>query len=99
MDSVPPASTALASPNRMSCAPCVIASKPEPHSRLTVTAGTPIGRPAFRPMWRGAGDRDAPGGGAVAAKGGAPPPPPPRTGPPHQLSPPPPTPPPQTGLG
>src|SRR2546430_4305370 len=92
MDSVPPASTALASPNRMSCAPCVIASKPEPHSRLTVTAGTPIGRPALRPMWRGRGTKHPPGGGAGGATGGGPPPPPPPQPAPAHAAPPPPPP-------
>ena len=32
--------------------PCMTASKPEPHSRFTVTAGVSIGRPARRPTWR-----------------------------------------------
>ncbi len=52
IDSVPPASTAWASPSMMSWAPWVMASNPEPHSRLTVTAGTSIGRPALSPTWR-----------------------------------------------
>src|SRR2546430_1880088 len=52
IDSVPPASTAWASPSMMSWAPWVIASNPEPHNRLTVTAGTSIGKPALSPTWR-----------------------------------------------
>jgi hypothetical protein len=31
------------------------ASKPDPQSRFTVTAGVSFGRPARRPMWRGRG--------------------------------------------
>ncbi len=52
IDSAPPASTAPASPSRISCAACAIASNPEPHSRLTVTAGTSMGSPALSPTWR-----------------------------------------------
>ena len=40
IDSVPPASTTPASPSRICWAPWMTASKPEPQSRFTVTAGS-----------------------------------------------------------
>ena len=50
MDSAPPQSTASVSPRRISCAPWVMASNPEPQrDRLTVTAGTSIGSPDSEP--------------------------------------------------
>ncbi len=52
MFSMPPASTVVASPRRIRCAPCTIDSNPEPQSRLTVSAGTSFGTPAFRPTCR-----------------------------------------------
>jgi hypothetical protein len=52
MFSIPPASTVVASFKRMRWAPCTIDSKPEPHNRFTVSAGTSLGTPAFKPTWR-----------------------------------------------
>ncbi len=52
MDSPPPASTTFDSSSRICCAACAMASKPEPHSRFTVSAGTSMGSPALRPTWR-----------------------------------------------
>ena len=52
MLSMPPVSTMSASPSWISCAPLTAAWMPEPHSRLTVSAGTSIGTPALRPTWR-----------------------------------------------
>src|SRR4051812_32233531 len=52
MDSVPPARTTRDSPSRTCCAAWMTASKPEPHKRLTVSAGVSIGSPARSPMWR-----------------------------------------------
>ena len=49
MDSVPPASTTRDSPSRICCAPWAIASKPEPQSRFTVTAGVSIGQAGLEP--------------------------------------------------
>ena len=46
MLSTPPAITSSASPALIARAALPIASMPEPHSRLTVTPGTPAGRPA-----------------------------------------------------
>jgi hypothetical protein len=52
MLSMPPVSTMSASPSWMICPPLIAAWIPEPHSRLTVSAGTSIGRPAFSPTCR-----------------------------------------------
>ena len=47
MLSMPPATAALAFPNRISCAADTIACAPEPQTRFTVMAGTVTGRPAL----------------------------------------------------
>ena len=52
MFSIPPANTIAASPSKILCAPCVIASIPDPHSRFTVTAGVSTFNPAFNPTCR-----------------------------------------------
>ena len=46
IDSTPPASTSSASPRRIWRAPWTTASRPDAHSRLTVTPGTSTGSPA-----------------------------------------------------
>ncbi len=46
IDSTPPASTTPASPVSIARAPCTTASRPEAHSRLTVTPVTVVGNPA-----------------------------------------------------
>ncbi|GMA89697.1 hypothetical protein GCM10025869_02260 [Homoserinibacter gongjuensis] len=46
IDSTPPASTRLASPVSIAREPWMTASTAEPHSRLTVTPGTLVGKPA-----------------------------------------------------
>ena len=46
IDSTPPATTTSASPVSTSGRPVIAASSEEPHSRLTVVAGTDTGRPA-----------------------------------------------------
>ena len=48
IDSTPPTSTTSASPVSMVREPMIAASREEPHSRLTVVAGTLTGRPASR---------------------------------------------------
>jgi hypothetical protein len=45
MLSTPPATTTSASPSRICREACRIASRPEAHSRFTVTAGTDCGSP------------------------------------------------------
>lgn len=52
MLSVPPASATDAWPSRISCAALTTAWKPEPQSRLTVSAGVAIGTPARSATWR-----------------------------------------------
>jgi len=52
MFSVPPASTASASPSRICSAAEITAWNPDPHNRLTVIAGASIGTPAFKPTCR-----------------------------------------------
>ena len=52
MLSMPPVSTTSASPRSISCAPLIAAWMPDPHNRLTVSAGTSIGRPALSPTCR-----------------------------------------------
>src|SRR5262245_33234765 len=47
MDSTPPATIASASPAEIRYAASTIASRPEPHRRLTVNAGTDAGTAAF----------------------------------------------------
>ena len=49
MLSMPPVSTTSASPSRIICAPLTAAWMPEPHSRLTVSAGTSIGHAGLEP--------------------------------------------------
>ena len=46
MDSMPPATTTRASPQRMACAPSITAFSPEPQTLFTVTAGTASVSPA-----------------------------------------------------
>ncbi len=43
---MPPATTTSASPARIACAASITALSPEPHTLLTVTAGTVAGMPA-----------------------------------------------------
>jgi hypothetical protein len=52
MLSVPPTRTTFASPSMSCWAPWMTASKPEPHRRLTVRAGTDCGSSQRRPTWR-----------------------------------------------
>jgi hypothetical protein len=52
MFSMPPASTVVASPSRIICAPLTTAWMPEPHKRFTVNAPFSLGTPAFKPTWR-----------------------------------------------
>ena len=52
MFSLPPHMTTFASPNLIDLAPCITVSKPEPHSRLIVNAGTPTGTPTLSPTCR-----------------------------------------------
>jgi hypothetical protein len=56
IDSTPPTSTIDASPISISRLACIAASSDEPHRRLTVAAGTDVGRPAssaaIRPTFR-----------------------------------------------
>ncbi len=52
MFSIPPASARRDSPSRIICAAETTDWMPEPHSRLTVSAGVSIGTPAFSPTWR-----------------------------------------------
>ena len=52
MDSAPPTRATLASPARMVCAADTAACSPDPHSRLTVSAGVSTGTPAYSAMWR-----------------------------------------------
>ena len=52
IDSTPPAITSSASPAAMARAPAITASRPEPHSRLTVAPGTPTGSPASSRLMR-----------------------------------------------
>jgi hypothetical protein len=47
MFSIPPAIPTSMSPARISCATEAIACAPEPHTRLTVIAGTVTGTPPF----------------------------------------------------
>lgn len=53
MDSVPPASTHSAPPVSIISAAVTKAWNPEPHSRLTPSAGTGTGTPVRSPTWRG----------------------------------------------
>ena len=46
IDSTPPASTTSASPDSIAREACIAASRDEPQSRFTVTAGTDTGSPA-----------------------------------------------------
>jgi hypothetical protein len=48
IDSTPPARQMSASPAAIARAALAIASRPDPHSRLTVAPGTSTGRPASR---------------------------------------------------
>jgi hypothetical protein len=48
----PPAITRPASPALMARAPVPMASKPEPHKRLTVAPDTSIGKPAKSALMR-----------------------------------------------
>ncbi len=48
IDSTPPATTTSASPVSIVREACIAASSDDPHSRLTVFAGTEVGRPASR---------------------------------------------------
>jgi hypothetical protein len=48
MLSTPPAIISVASPDLMARAAVPTASSPEPHSRLTVEPGTPMGKPASK---------------------------------------------------
>lgn len=48
MDSTPPATARDASPRAMARAAWITASRPEAHSRFTVTPGTEVGSPASR---------------------------------------------------
>jgi hypothetical protein len=52
IDSTPPASTTEASPTATARAAWITASRPEAHSRFTVTPGTVVGRPARRAAMR-----------------------------------------------
>ena len=52
MDSMPPATTMLNSPSRMSWDACAIALRPDRQTLLTVSAGTVIGIPAVTAAWR-----------------------------------------------
>ena len=49
MLSMPPVSTTSASPSWIICAPLIAAWMPEPHRRLTVSAGTSIGSAGLEP--------------------------------------------------
>lgn len=52
IDSTPPATAMEASPTAIARAAWITASRPEAHSRLTVTPGTEVGRPARRAAMR-----------------------------------------------
>ncbi len=52
MFSMPPASARRDSPSLIIWAAVTSDWMPDPHSRLTVSAGVSIGRPALRPTWR-----------------------------------------------
>ncbi|SCE18225.1 hypothetical protein GA0115240_14223 [Streptomyces sp. DvalAA-14] len=52
MDSWPPATTMSNSPARMSWSASAMASSPDRHTLLTVSAGTLIGMPALTAAWR-----------------------------------------------
>jgi hypothetical protein len=52
MFSMPPTRQVVASPVRMFCAPESTDWMPEPQRRLTVSAGTSLGTPAFNATWR-----------------------------------------------
>ncbi len=52
IDSTPPATAMEASPTAMARAAWMTASRPEAQSRLTVTPGTEVGRPARRAAMR-----------------------------------------------
>src|SRR6266481_8059055 len=52
MLSMPPATTTSASPSAITRAPSITASRPEPHTLLTVTQGVVLGSPAYRAAWR-----------------------------------------------
>ena len=52
MDSCPPATTMSNSPARISWSASAIASSPDRHTLLKVSAGTDIGMPALTAAWR-----------------------------------------------
>ena len=52
MDSCPPATTISNSPARMSWSARAMASMPDRHTLLIVSAGTVIGMPALTAAWR-----------------------------------------------
>jgi hypothetical protein len=52
MFSMPPAMPHSLMPAQISCATLTMAWAPEPHTRLTVSAGTSTGSPAAMPAWR-----------------------------------------------
>ena len=52
IDSMPPASTASASPSMIDCAPVAIVCMPDAHALLIVCAGTESGTPARMPTCR-----------------------------------------------
>jgi len=52
MFSMPPASTFVASPSWIICAPLTSDWMPEPHKRFTVKLGADCATPAFRATWR-----------------------------------------------
>mmetsp|Transcript_2760 Transcript_2760/g.4644 ORF Transcript_2760/g.4644 Transcript_2760/m.4644 type:complete len:209 (+) Transcript_2760:401-1027(+) len=52
MDSAPPVSTTWLSPSMMSWQPETMLWKPDPHRRLTVSAGAESFTPALSPTWR-----------------------------------------------
>src|SRR5438552_1671752 len=52
MLSMPPATTTSASPSAITRAPSITASRPDPHTLLTVTQGVVFGSPAYNAAWR-----------------------------------------------
>ena len=52
IDSMPPATAISISPAAIARAAPITASRPDPHTLLTVTHGTEFGRPANSAAWR-----------------------------------------------
>jgi hypothetical protein len=52
IDSMPPATMISNSPARISWSASAMASRPDRHTLLTVSAGTVIGMPALTAAWR-----------------------------------------------